>query len=106
MDYSEALARHKTIRAGLLEYKSKREAVMGMLPPPKIVDGQMVSHFLDDAEWLALAPHLIPLSSLLVSIRALSKQNTDLLARLCESYKPMMTKHFPQLNIHSIKMDE
>lgn len=105
MDYTEALARHESIRAGILEYKSKREGVMGMLPPPKIIDGQMASHFLSDAEWLALAPYVIPLSSLLVSVRALSKQNIELLARLCTSYKPMMEKHFPQLNIHSIEMD-
>lgn len=104
MDYTEALARHESIRAGLLEYKSKREAIMAMLPPPKIINGQMASHFLSDAEWLALAPHLIPLSTLLVSARALSKQNIELLARLCASYKPLMAKHFPQLNIHSIEM--
>ena len=104
MDFTEALARHESIRAGILEYKAKREGVMAMLPPPQIVNGQMASHFLSDAEWLALAPYVIPLSSLLVSIRALSKQNIELLVRLCRSYKPMMTKHFPQLNIHSIEI--
>ena len=104
MDYTEALARHEAIRAGILEYKAKREAVMAMLPPPQMVHGQMASHVLTDAEWLALAPYVIPLSSLLVSTRMLSKQNIELLARLCASYKPMMAKHFPQLNIHSIEM--
>ena len=106
MDYSEALARHESVRAGILEYKAKREAVMAMLPAPKIVNGQMASHFLSDAEWLTLAPYVIPLRSLLVSIRALSRQNVELLARLCASYKPMMAKHFPQLNIHSIELGE
>lgn len=106
MDYTEALARHEAIRAGLIEYKSKRAAVMGMLPPPKNIDGQITSHMLSDTEWLALAPYVIPLSSLLISMRALSKQNVELLARLCTSYKPMMTKHFPELNIHSIEMAE
>lgn len=104
MDYTEALARHESIRAGILEYKSKREAVMAMLPPPKIIDGQTASHFLSDAEWLALARYIVPLGSLLVSMRALSNQNIKMLTRLCTSYKPMMIRHFPQLNIHSIEI--
>ena len=104
MDYTEALARHETIRSAVLEYKSKREAITRMLPPPKTVKGQMISHFLTNEERLALAPYVIPLSSLLVSMRALSKQNIELLNRLCSTYKPIMTNHFPQLNIHTINI--
>lgn len=104
MDYTEALARHQAIRGALLEYSSKREAAMRMLPPPEAINGPTASHFLNDTQWLALAPYIIPLASLLISMRALSRQNVELLSRLCSLYKPMMTKHFPDLNIHSIEM--
>lgn len=104
MDFSEAVARNESIRRGLLEYKARRDAVLSMLPPPQMVNGKVVSHMLTQQQKLELSPWIIPLGTVVLSSRALAKENVELLARLCNAYKPMMTKHFPNLNIHTIEM--
>lgn len=105
MDFSECLARHESIRRGLLEYKSRRDVVLTLMPPPQIVNGQIISFFPAKHQMFELAPHFIPLGTLVVSSRQLSSVNVEMLARLCKEFKPMMTKHFPGLNIHSISME-
>jgi len=99
MDFSEAFARNQSIRAGLLEYKMRREAITPLLPTPVIVNGEVVSFDLTKDQYLALQPHVIPAASLVKSMRELSKVNTEMLAGLCRKFHPMMKKHYPKLHI-------
>ncbi|PVX29170.1 hypothetical protein [Sphingomonas pokkalii] len=105
MDFSECLARHESILRGLLEYKSRRDVVLTLMPPPQMVNGQIVSFLPTRQQMLELPPHLIPLGTMVVSSRQLSSANVEILTRLCKEFKPMMIKHFPGLNIHSISME-
>jgi hypothetical protein len=102
MNYTETYARNQSISAGLAEYKVKREAVMSMLPPPEIVDGQMASHFFDEKEKLRLYPYAISAATLMQNLRRLSHMNLLMLTKLCENFQPMMKKHYPKLHIHKI----
>lgn len=105
MTFSEAIARNQSIRAGLIEYKVKREAIMAMLPPPKIINGAVASHFLSQEELMKIHPHLIATGTLVQSLRALSHINVEQLAYLCREFCPMMKKHYPKLNVHKIELD-
>lgn len=105
LDFCECLARHESIRRALLEYKSRRDLVLTMLPSPKLINGKTVSYFPTEEDTLKLAPYLIPLGTMVISARQLSAVNMEMLARLCDQYKPMMSKHFPNLSIHSIGLE-
>lgn len=104
MDYSEAWVRNQSIRAGMLEYKVRREALTGMLPPPVIVNGQIASVDLTQDELMRIQPHLIAAGTLVQSMRALSNINIEMLGRLGCGFHPMMKKHFPTLHIHKVEI--
>jgi hypothetical protein len=102
MDYSEAFARNQSIRAGILEYKIKREAISAKLPTPVATRGEIASFDLTKEDLLRIGPDLIAAASLVRSLRALSRINMDQLDDLGRRFTPMMTKHFPKLHIHRI----
>jgi hypothetical protein len=106
MDFSEIFARNNSIRAGLLEYKVRHEAIAAMLPTPVQVAGEVISLDLTQEQLLKIQPNLIAAASLVNSVRFLAKINVEMLTNLTDKFHPMMTKHFPDLHIHKIVMQD
>ncbi|TMJ19543.1 MAG: hypothetical protein E6G92_07140 [Alphaproteobacteria bacterium] len=104
MTFSEAVALGLSLRAGLAEYKAKREALMAMLPPPVDVSGEMAGHDLTQQQILSLQPQMIQAASLVRSLRALATINVKRLRKLGVDFRPMMLRHFPKLHIHEIQI--
>lgn len=104
MDFSEAFARNQSIDAGLKEYARRRDAMAAMLPSSSQFQGQIGSFDLTEEQMQKIYPALIACSSLVQSMRKLSKMNVEQLTSLSEKYRPMMSKHFPKLHIHTIEL--
>lgn len=103
MNMSETIARNETIRLGLGEYKSKHEAITARLPPPDLVNGQIASLMLDAKQRMALWPYIMPASTLIIAVRALSEENVAMLRAMGAGFHSMMRKHYPDLHIHKIE---
>lgn len=103
MDMSETVARNETIRLGLMEYKSKHEAITSRLPAPDITQGQIASLFLDDEQRRTLWPYVMPAATLMTSLRSLSEQNIKMLREMGAGFHTMMRRHYPDLHIHKIE---
>ena len=105
MDFSEAFARNQSIEAGLKEYTRRRDAITATLPAPAQFRGQIGSFDLTQEEVQQIYPALVACSSLVQSMRVLSKTNIEQLSSLSEKYRPMMSGHFPKLHVHTIQLN-
>lgn len=103
MDFSEAFARNRSIEAGLLEFNRRREEITKMLPPPTSFAGQVGTLTLTQTQKSQVMPHVVATSSLVQSMRALSKQNVEQLDSLSERLTPMFKRHFPKLHVHKLE---
>lgn len=106
MDYSEGLARHHSIRSGLIEFKNRHESIVAMLPPPVGVDGSALDLVLSSEQKLGLLPHVIPASTLIMSLREMSIRNIAMLKTLASKFQPTMQRHFPNLHIPQIEVED
>jgi hypothetical protein len=102
MDFSETFARNETIRQGILEYKAKHEAITIKLPPPTSIDRNIGSLSIDNETKTALFSYIVPAATLMQSLRKMSLENVKMLRRLCQTFHPMMHKHYPKLHLHKI----
>ena len=105
MDFSEAVTRNNTIRAGLQEYKIKREAIMSMLPVATVINGQIASHDIPQEDMMRIYPTLIQAASLIQKVRTMARINVNKMRELGTRYQPMMSGHFPKLHIHKIEFE-
>lgn len=89
-----AFDRHRSVYAGLIEYKAKYEALQALHPTPVAMDGQVFTYEWTQGEYLKLAPQIVMIDALLNSVISLARENVVKVDRLSENYTRLMRIRF------------